>query len=55
LRYWQFFPPEPRPALRGVRFLGQQYCQLFNGSITPPQRVMLCETAIHGRGVPRSA
>ena len=23
LRYWQFFPPEPRPALRAVRFLGR--------------------------------
>ena len=28
LRYWQFFPPEPRPALRAVRFLRQQCCQL---------------------------
>ena len=28
VRYWQFFPPEPRPALRAVRFLRQQCCQL---------------------------
>jgi hypothetical protein len=27
-RYWQFFRPEPRPALRAVRFLRQQCCQL---------------------------
>jgi hypothetical protein len=28
VRYRQFFPPEPRPALRAVRFLRQQCCQL---------------------------
>ena len=28
VRYWQFFPPELRPALRAVRFLGQQCWQL---------------------------
>jgi hypothetical protein len=28
LRYRQFFAPEARPALRAVRFLRQQCCQL---------------------------
>jgi hypothetical protein len=28
LRHWQLFSPEPRFALRPVRFLRQQCCQL---------------------------
>lgn len=28
MRYWQFFPREPRPALPAVRCLRQQCCQL---------------------------